>query len=60
MWQSVGQIKSRFYAQKYKKDYNKFIFGSLNVLNFTVTIYCFSNPLYNVRYFAVKQYYNLL
>ena len=27
---------------------------------FTVTIYCFSYPLYNVDYFAVKQYYNLL
>ena len=26
---------------------------------FTVTIYCFSYPLYNVHYFAVKQYYNL-
>ena len=35
MWQSVGQIKTRFNAPKYKKKILKnFIFGSLNVLNF--------------------------
>ena len=27
---------------------------------FTVTIYFFSYPFYNMHYFAVKQYYNLL
>ena len=43
-----------------KKIDTSLFFGSLNVLNFTVTIYCFSYPLYNVHYFAVKQYYNLL
>ena len=56
-WQSVGQIKTRLNAQKYKKDWNKFIFLLFKCLKFlpsrftvlvTHSITCIILPLSNI------------
>ena len=56
-WQSVGQIKTRINAQKYIKDWNKFIFWLFKCLTFlpsrftvlvTHTITCIILPLSNI------------
>ena len=56
-WQSVGQIKTRLNAQKYKKDWSKFIFWLFKCLKFlpsrftvlvTHSITCIILPLSNI------------
>ena len=56
-WQSVGQIKTRLKAQRYKKDWNKFMFWLFKCLNFlpsrftvlvTHSIPCIILPLSNI------------